>query len=175
MVLRNLNEWGVGAATLAVLAMATAGLILLRRKRPTAEELEQARRRFLVQSGRLVDGMLLDVAEVDVGDGRKLTMLIYNCRIGGVDYDCSQDVTALSAIIDARQVRAGFPCTVRYQPGNPHNSIVVAEQWSGLRAGLPVLAVFDEPRPSFGHGAAEQIAGKNTSQAKLASETALRG
>lgn len=175
MVLRNANEWGVGAAALAVLAMAAAGLILLRRKRPTAEELEQGRRRFLVQSGRLVDGMLLDVAEVDTDDGRKLTMLIYNCRIGGVDYDCSQDVTALSAIIDARQVRAGFPCTVRYQPGNPHNSIVVAEQWSGLRAGLPVLPVFEEPRPSFGHGAAEQVAGHNTSQAKLASETALRG
>ena len=34
------------------------------RKRPTAEELERARRRFLVQSGRLVDGMLLDICEV---------------------------------------------------------------------------------------------------------------
>lgn len=175
MVLRNTSEWGVGAATLAVLAMAAAGLILLRRKRPTAEELERARRRFLVQSGRLVDGMLLDVAEVDADDGSKLTMLIYNCRIGGVDYDCSQDVTSLSAIIDAQHVRAGFPCTVRYQPGNPQNSIVVAEQWSGLRAGLPVLPVFDEPRPSFGHGAADQVAEKSASKAKLASETALQG
>ena len=175
MVLRNTSEWGAGAATLAVLAMAAAGLILLRRKKPSAEELERARRRLLVQSGRLVDGMLLDVVEVDTDDGRKLTMLIYNCRIGGVDYDCSQDVTALSAIIDPQQVRAGFPCTVRYQPGNPQNSIVVAEQWSGLRAGLPVLPVFDETRPGFGHGAADQVAEKSASQAKLASETALQG
>ncbi|HXE05984.1 MAG TPA: hypothetical protein VN579_08365, partial [Bryobacteraceae bacterium] len=75
MVLRNTSEWGVGAATLAVLAMAAAGLILLRRKKPSVEELERARRRFLVQSGRLVDGMLLDVVEVDTDDGRKLTML----------------------------------------------------------------------------------------------------
>lgn len=147
MVLRNANEWGLGAITLAMAALAAAGFMLLRRKKPSEEELERARRRFLVQSGRLVDGMLLDVAEVEAGDGRKLTMLIFNYRIGGVDYDCSQDVTALSAILDAQQVRAGFPCTVRYQPGNPQNSIVVAEQWSGLRAGLPMLPVLDDTRP----------------------------
>lgn len=146
MVLRNASEWGLGALAVSVLALTAAGLMLLRRKKPTPEELERARRRFLTQSGRLVDGMLLDVAEVDAEDGRKLTMLIYNCRIGGVDYDCSQDVTALSAIVDASQVRAGFPCTVRYQPGNPQNSIVVAEQWSGLRAGLPLLPVGNSAR-----------------------------
>lgn len=147
MVLRNASEWGLGAVTLSVLAMAAAGIMLLCRKRPTAEEQERARRRFLVQSGRLVDGMLLDITEVDAGDGRGLTMLIYNYRIGGVDYDCSQDVTGLSAIVDAEKVRAGFPCTVRYQPGSPQNSIVVAEQWSGLRAGLPLLPAAGEPRP----------------------------
>lgn len=139
MVLRNASEWGIGTATVAVIALAAAGVWLLRRKRPSAEELERARRRFLVQSGRLVDGMLLDVTEVDAGDGQTLTMLIYSYRIGGVDYNCSQDVTALSGTLDARQVRAGFPCTVRYQPGNPQNSIVVAEEWSGLRAGLPTF------------------------------------
>lgn len=147
MVLRNANEWGLGAVTLTVVAMAAAGIMLLRRKKPTEEELERARRRFLVQSGRLVDGMLLDVAEVEAAEGRKLTMLIFNYRIGGVDYDCSQDVTALSAILDAQQVRAGFPCTVRYQPGNPQNSIVVDEQWSGLRAGLPMLPALKGAQP----------------------------
>lgn len=136
MVLRNASVWGLGAAAVAVASLTAAGVWLLRRKRPTPDELERARRRFLVQSGRLVDGMLLDVTEVDA-EGGTLTMLIYNYRIGGVNYDCSQDVTALSGVLDATQVRAGFPCSVRYQPGNPQNSIVVAEQWSGLRAGLP--------------------------------------
>jgi hypothetical protein len=42
-------------------------------------------------------------------------------------------------------LRAGFPCTVRYQPGNPQNSIVVAEEWSGMREGLPVLPTFEDP------------------------------
>ena len=116
-------------------------------KRPTDEELELARRLFLVQSGRLVDGMLLDICEVDAEDGRILTMLVYNYRIAGVDYECSQDITNMAAVLDAAQVRAGFPCTIRYQPGNPHNSIVVAEEWTGLRAGLPVLPAYDEPEP----------------------------
>jgi hypothetical protein len=44
-------------------------------------------------------------------------------------------------------VRAGFPCSVRYQPGNPQNSIVVAETWSGLREGLPQLPLFEDPDP----------------------------
>jgi len=94
-----------------------------------------------------VDGMLLDICEVDAEDGRILTMLVYNYRIAGVDYECSQDITNMAAVLDAAQVRAGFPCTIRYQPGNPHNSIVVAEEWTGLRAGLPVLPAYDEPEP----------------------------
>ena len=123
------------------------------RKRPTAEELERARRRFLVQSGRLVDGMLLDICEVEAPPvakaeaGRTLTMLLFSYRIGGVDYECSQDITNMSEVVDAAQVRAGFPCTVRYQPGNPQNSIVVAEEWTGLRAGLPQSALFEDPDP----------------------------
>lgn len=152
MVLRNASEWGIGATAAAVVALAATGVWLLRRKRPAPDELERARRRFLVQSGRLVDGMLLDVSDLDAGDGRTLTMLIYNYRIGGVDYDCSQDVTSLSETLDAKQVRAGFPCSVRYQPGNPQNSIVVAEEWSGLRAGLPTFPVYDDSDPvDIGH------------------------
>ena len=95
-----------------------------------------------MQSGRLVDGMLLDIYEVEAEDGRTLTMLLFSYRIGGVDYECSQDITAMRDVVDAVEVRAGFPCTVRYQPGNPQNSIVVAEGWTGLRDGLPQLPAF---------------------------------
>ena len=48
---------------------------------------------------------------------------------------------------DTAQVRAGFPCSIRYQPGNPQNSLVVAEKWSGLRASLPQFPAFEEPEP----------------------------
>jgi hypothetical protein len=106
-----------------------------------------------VQSGRLVDGMLLDVCEVQAPaksksePGRNLILLLYNYRIGGVNYECSQDITGMCGVVDVSQIRAGFPCTARYQPGNPQNSIVVAEDWTGVRAGLPVFPAFEDPEP----------------------------
>ena len=141
------NAWVIGAASILGAALLALGLWLVFRKRPTAEELERARRLFLAHSGRLVDGMLLDVCEVEAEDGRTLTMLLYSYRIGGVDYESSQDITDMRGVVDALQVRAGFPCSARYQPGNPHNSIVVAEEWSGLRAGLPVFPAYEDADP----------------------------
>ena len=141
------NAWVIGAAAVLGAVLLALGLWMVFRKRPTAEELERARRLFLAHSGRLVDGMLLDVCEVEAEDGRTLTMLLYSYRIGGVDYESSQDITNMRGVVDALQVRAGFPCSARYQPGNPHNSIVVAEEWSGLRAGLPVFPAYEDPDP----------------------------
>ena len=149
----TVSEWEMAAGVALGASLGAVGLWLLLRKRPSAEELERERRQFLVQTGRLVDGMSLDVCEVVAPaeskdeEPRTLTMLIYSYRIGGVDYECSQDLTAMRGILDIDQVRAGFPCTVRYQPGNPQNSIVVAETWSGLRQGLPVLPEFEDPDP----------------------------
>ncbi len=147
MTLVNVIDWPIAAGLACGVALGALGVWLLLRKRPTAEELERERRRFLVQSGRLVDGMLLDVTEVEAADGRTLTMLIYSYRIGGVDYECSQDLTDIRGVLDTGNVRAGFPCSVRYQPGNPQNSIVVAESWTGLRAGIPVIPAYEDPDP----------------------------
>src|SRR5271157_2025395 len=148
------NTWEIiGIAAFGVVLL-VAGLWLLLRKGPTPEERERARRHFLSHSGRVVDGMLLDICEVEAEDKSKknaptrtLTMLLYNYRIGGVDYESSQDITDLLSLVDASHVRAGFPCSARYQPGNPQNSIVVSEKWSGLRAGLPVFPEFENPEP----------------------------
>ena len=147
MTLLNNYVWEIVAwlAAFAVLAAFAAWLIF--HKRPSAEEVERARRQFLVQSGRIVDGMLLDTYEIAATDGRTLTMLLFNYRIAGVDYECSQDISSMRDLVDAAQVRAGFPCSVRYQPGNPQNSIVVAEGWTGLRKSLPQLHPFDDPDP----------------------------
>lgn len=149
----SITTWEIAATAVVIAALLSAGLWLAFHKRPTAEELERARRQFLAHSGRLVDGMLLDVCEVEAPagakdePGRTLTMLLYSYRIGGVDYESSQDITSLRDVVDTDQVRFGFPCSARYQPGNPQNSIVVAEEWSGLRAGLPVLPAYDDPDP----------------------------
>jgi hypothetical protein len=148
MSVLNTNTWEIVSAVALIVAMASAALWLLFRKRATAEELERARRQFLVQSGRLTDGMLLDIFEVEAEDGRTLTLLLFSYRVGGVDYECSQDITEMRSVVDTAQVRAGFPCTVRSQPGNPQNSIVVSEEWSGLRLGLPVLPAYEDPDPN---------------------------
>jgi hypothetical protein len=149
------NTWEIIAAGVFVTALLVVGLWLLLRKGPTPDERERARRQFLSNSGRVVDGMFLDICEVEVEaeaksknePSRTLTMLLYSYRIGGVDYESSQDVTELLSVVDTAQVRAGFPCSARYQPGNPQNSIVVSEVWSGLRAGLPVLPEYENPDP----------------------------
>ena len=155
MTLLSKTGWEIAGGVTAIAAMAGIAAWMALRKRPSPDELEQTRRHLLVQSGRLVDGMLLDTCSVDAEDGRTLTMLLFGYRIGGVDYECSQDITLLSSV-DAARIRPGFPCSVRYQPGNPQNSIVVAENWSGLREGLPQLRPARSAEPwglsRAGHG-----------------------
>jgi hypothetical protein len=143
MTFLSRNAWEAAAGVTLVAGMTVGAVLYLRRKRPTEEELERARRRMLALSGRLIDGMLLDVREITTEDGRQLTMLEYSYRSGGVDYECSQDITTLLNVVQISEMRAGFPCTVRYQTGNPQNSIVIAETWSGLRTSLPVYPPVD--------------------------------
>ncbi|HEV2213400.1 MAG TPA: hypothetical protein VGS99_08635 [Gammaproteobacteria bacterium] len=132
------NAWETAAGVTLIAGVAVGAVFYLRRKRPTEEELEQTRRKMLALTGRVIDGMLLDVREITLEDGRALTMLEYSYRSAGVDYECSQDITTLLDVVDPAEMRAGFPCSVRYQTGNPQNSIVIAESWSGLRSSLPV-------------------------------------
>lgn len=133
----------IAAGAVVVAGMTAVGAWMVYRKKPTSEELEIARRVALTQSGRLVDGTLLDVCEVPAADGRTLNMLLYRYKIGGVDYECSQDVTNLAEVVDVSEVRAGLPCSVRYQPGNPQNSIIVSEKWTGIRANAPIFPAYD--------------------------------
>jgi len=140
------STWETASALMLAASAAACGVWWFRRHRPSPDEIERARRMKLAQSGRLVDGMLLDVRTLPMSEDRTLTMLEYSYRIGGVEYECSQDITQMREIVDPAEVRAGFPCSVRYLPGSPQNSIVVAEEWSGLRVALPELPV---PGPSL--------------------------
>ena len=142
MFLLTATAWKI-VACLATAACATFTIWLLRHHRPTADELERLRRNALARSGRLVDGMLLDICKMDGEDGTTRTMLVFSYRIGGVDYECSQDITTIVGTVFPGLLRAGFPCTVRYRQGSPQDSIVVSEEWSGLRTasgGFPALA-----------------------------------
>lgn len=144
MTVNAVKIWEIAAGAVFIAGAAALGAWLILRKRPTPEEIELGRRQFLTQNGRIVDGTLLDVLEVPGEDGRTLTMLMYNYRIGGVDYQCSQDITLMGNVISVAHIRSGFPCSVRYQPGYPQNSIVVAETWSGLRKTVPLMTTWDD-------------------------------
>jgi len=105
----------------------------LRRKPKTADELERERRAWLDRVGRITDGTVIDVQELP-GDGKRAaTMLIYQYDVAGVSYEASQDVTYLRPLINLQSCRLGLPTSVRYDPQNPGNSIVVSERWMGLR------------------------------------------
>lgn len=107
--------------------------LLLRRRPKSPKELERERREFLDQVGRITDGTVIDVQEVH-SDGRpSATMLIFQYDVAGVSYEASQDVTHLRQWINLHSCRLGLPTSVRYDPQNPGNSLVVSERWIGLR------------------------------------------
>jgi hypothetical protein len=136
MVHSSLSEFQI-ASVAACLAIASgAALWWLNHERPTPDELEQERRQTLFNFGRIVDGMLLDGFQVTAEDGSSRDMLLYQYEISGVSYECSQDITPLRDILNPAEVKLGMPCSIRYQPGSPENSILVAERWSGLREGV---------------------------------------
>lgn len=133
MIQISLREWQIASLAAGVAVATGAALWLLARKRLSADEIEQERRQSLVNYGRIVDGMLLDGFQIENEFGEVRNMLLYQYEISGVSYQCSQDITALADILDAAEVKIGMPCSIRYQPGSPENSILVAERWSGLR------------------------------------------
>lgn len=115
------------------LGVLSAAYWLLHRKPKTAEDLERERRVWLDNIGRITDGTVIDVQEVQSNGNRPSTLLIYHYDVAGVSYEASQDVTYLRQRINLHSCRLGLPTSVRYDPQNPGNSIVVSEKWMGLR------------------------------------------
>ena len=130
--------WLVAAGS----TLAVGAYFLLRRKPKTADDIEKERRGWLEGIGRITDGTVIDVQELapENGNGkakapasRAATLLIYKYDVAGVSYECSQDVTYLRHWINLHSCRLGLPTSVKYDPQNPGNSLVVSEGWMGLR------------------------------------------
>ena len=124
--------------TIAATGLVAGGIVfwLVTRKKPTEEELERQRRDHLVKIGRIIDGTILDISDVDEQESGRaggMQLILYKYEIAGVVYECSQDVTHLKDYVNIYECRLSFPCSVRYDPHRPTNSIVVAEGWNGLR------------------------------------------
>ncbi len=136
--LRDPQVW----TTVAAAAACLGGLVWYRSTRTRVSEedkerlLERARRQDLVLGGRIIDGTVLDVSDLDAFESKRpggMQLILYKYEIAGVAYECSQDITNLKDVIDIADIRVGFPCSVRYDTRQPENSIVIAENWIGLR------------------------------------------
>ena len=73
-------------------------------------------------------GKMGDANLVDIQDG----LLVYSYAVRGVEYTASQDVSQLKTFLPA-DFSSCAHVAVKYDPRNPANSIVLAEEWSGLR------------------------------------------
>jgi len=101
--------------------------------RKSPEERERQRRVMLDAIGRVTDGTVLDVNEIEDPRLGPQQLLVYTYDVAGVQYECSQDVTHLRQFVDVHSRNLGLPASVKYDPHNPSNSIVTSETWSGLR------------------------------------------
>lgn len=139
----------------AAIVIAVAAVLLQRafQKVEDPEASERLRRFQLNQVGRIVEGLVVELVETPasaapevasgmfsrsktpppskvVGGLRRL--IRYSYSISGVTYETAQDVTGLEERLCLERLAAGQPASVKYDPSNPSNSILVADDWSGI-------------------------------------------
>jgi hypothetical protein len=116
-----------------VVVAAASSLAWLGGRKKTAEQREALRRQRISAHGRITDGTVLDMQEIDSGNGHVVRMVMYTYDVAGVQYECSQDVTHVQPSLALHPSRIGLAASIKYEPSHPGNSIVLAEEWCGLR------------------------------------------
>jgi|SRR4051812_31547516 hypothetical protein len=122
----------------SLVALGGAGLLVAavawsRRRRKTPDQRELERRMRISEIGRITDGTVIDVSEMQTNGSGELQLLIYHYDVAGVSYEASQDVSSLRHMVDLHSCRSGLMTSIKYDPSNPGNSIVISEKWTGLR------------------------------------------
>lgn len=114
------------------------------------EEAERKRRLHLNHIGRIAEGQVVELSEQPANTGeeprhllgsrakklpdlRPRYMVSYSYSISGVTYHTAQDITGLESQVQFDRLMAGQQASVKYDPSNPSDSILVADDWSGLR------------------------------------------
>ncbi|HTT32212.1 MAG TPA: hypothetical protein VMH48_01305 [Methylomirabilota bacterium] len=137
----------MGAAAIAAVAMIVYAFL-----RPTVDqETEERRRRLhLNQIGRIAEGQVVELVEHPpeskkvrkglfaanarpLADMRPRHLVSYSYAISGVTYHTAQDITGLESQVRLERLVPGQPASIKYDPSNPVDSILVADDWSGLR------------------------------------------
>ena len=110
------------------------------------------RRQQLVQSGRIIDGTIIDISDLgphESGRPNGMQLILYKYADSRRWVRVFAGCTNLREHVNIYDCRLGFPCSVRYDPHRPTNSLVVAETWSGLRDtanSIPFRRVARKPR-----------------------------
>jgi hypothetical protein len=107
----------------ALVALAT--WILYRYGRSRGSEYRERRRRHsLAVHGRIGEGTITDAHD---------NLLYYSYSVHGVAFSASQDISALRSLLPEDPSTLAGPVRIKYSLRNPANSIVLSEEWSGLR------------------------------------------
>jgi len=114
---------------IAVAAIAWLGL----RKRPTPREIERKRRLDIQREGKIANGQIIDVVTKPEATETEAASIVYSYSVAGVVYTASQDVTDLQDKLPADRMSMVGAVSVKFVPRNPANSIVLCEEWTGLR------------------------------------------
>ncbi len=147
---KYLSNWHEVASLAGLGVLAAAALYFVFHKKPEdSDEIERQRRAYLNRIGRIVEGQVVEVSNESViaapadnsvptkssaapSLGPAPKMLYYSYSISGVTYETAQDVTGLEEQAHLSRVVAGQHASVKYDPSNPSNSILLADDWSGL-------------------------------------------
>ena len=138
---------GMGGALVAAVAMIAYAFF---RPAVNPDEEERKRRLHLNQIGRIAEGQIVELVERPpeskearkglFGAGarplkvmRPRHLVSYSYLISGVTYQTAQDITGLESQIRLERLVAGQPASIKYDAANPSDSILVADDWSGLR------------------------------------------
>ena len=148
------TDWRLIIGVAALVAGAAAVILHSFFQKPDdPEDGERRRRSQLNQVGRIVEGQVVELVETVAAPTQKSgsglfswrktpalgantnaarRLVRYSYSISGVTYETAQDVTGLEERLCLERLAAGQPASVKYDPSNPSNSILVADDWSGL-------------------------------------------
>lgn len=118
----------IGAAGVA---LSGTSAVLLFRKGPSAAEKERQRLQLLHQTGRIAHG---EIEEIRNG------VAFYSYEVAGVTYTAAQDLKSFTFCEDNELPGQVGQVIIKYDRGNPLNSMIHCEWWSGMQRPNPMAA-----------------------------------
>jgi hypothetical protein len=144
---------GLAAGAVGILTTAGAAVYFKLRRQKDPAELERLRRLSLGRTGRITSGEVTGL--IDPEGGNTALLLVYRYDISGVTYEVTQDISAMPAVAAEAHRLIGQGISIKYEMKHPSNSIIVCEEWSGIR-GANQSEAEGERRPSNSAQATEK-------------------